>query len=146
VARAETPAYGEVMGRPSAAAFAVAICVLAVGCGAQKKNVTTERLEYRLSVSASRGSSVGERIGSEMSFVSHRRPLTRAAAEREVRAYMRRHYGVIVDVRCARDGQFMACSFPRRAGCAELGVANGDNGATPIVVTSVLAAPRSSCP
>jgi hypothetical protein len=74
------------------------------------------------------------------------RPLTRAAAAAgEVRAYMRRHYGANVVAHCTKDGQFMACSFRRGAGCAQLGVANADNGAEPIVVTGVLPAPWSSC-
>jgi hypothetical protein len=58
---------------------------------------------------------------------------------------MRRHYGANVVARCRKDGQFMACSFRRGAGCAQLGVANGDNGAEPIVIIGVLPAPRSSC-
>jgi hypothetical protein len=121
-----------------------AICLLAVGCGGHMKTATTTtHLSYELSLS--RGPSVGRRTGSEMSF-GQSRPLTRAAAAREVRAYMHRHYGANVVARCTKDGQFfMACSFRRGAGCAQLGVANADNGAEPIVVTGVLPAPRSSC-
>jgi hypothetical protein len=102
--------------------------------------MTTTQLSYSISVSPS----VGGRAGSEMSF-GPSRPLTRVGAAREVRAYMRRHYGVNVVARCTKDGQFMACSFRQGAGCAQLGVVNGDNGAEPIVITGVLPAPRSSC-
>jgi hypothetical protein len=133
-----------VMGRASSAALAVAICVLAVGCGAQKKNVTTtEHVEYRLSVS--RGASVGGAIGSDTVVISSR-PLTREAAAREVRGYMRRHYGAAVDARCTRDGQFMDCTFWRNGACEMLSVIKADNGAGLVVTSGMVGAPRSSCP
>jgi hypothetical protein len=131
------------MGRTFRLILAASICLLAVGCGGHKKTATaTTHVSVELSVS--RGPSVGGRAGSEMSF-GPSRPLTRASAAREVRAYVRRHYGANVVARCTRDGQFMACSFRRGAGCARLGVAKGDNGTEPIVITSVLPVPRSSC-
>jgi hypothetical protein len=131
------------VGRTTPLILAVSICALAVGCGSDKKTITTTtHLSYELSVS--RGPSVGARAGSEMS-IGQSRPFTRAAAAREVRAYMRRHYSANVVARCRRDGQFMACSFRRGNGCAQLGVANADNGGEPIVITGVLSAPRSSC-
>jgi hypothetical protein len=108
--------------------------------GDKKTATTTTELSYSISVSPS----VGRRAGSEMSF-GPSRPLTRVGAAREVRAYMRPHYRAKVVARCRKDGQFMACSFRRGAGCAQLGVANGDTGAEPIVITGVLPAPRSSC-
>jgi hypothetical protein len=134
------------MGRAFRVVVALAFCVFAVGCGAHKKTVsTTELVQSRLSVSLSSGSGIHIREGTTELLEPPYRPLTRAAAAREVRAYMRRHYGAVVDARCAREGQFMACWFRRGAGCARLEVQGAYNGATPVVISSVLPASRSSC-
>ena len=124
-----------------AVAVTAAVCALAVGCGAQKQNVTTttERIESEVVLSVGGGKATNGLP------LQPQRPLTRVAAAREARAYVRRHLGAVVDVRCARVGRFMACSFRRGAGCAMLTVEGAYNGATPVVIGGVVAAPQSSC-
>src|SRR5437773_12320512 len=93
------------MARAASLVLAAAICALAVGCGGDKRTATTtaEHLQYSISVSPA---GVGERVEAD-SLIVARRPLTRAAAGREGRAYTRRHLGVVAGPRSLPDRPFM---------------------------------------